>query len=36
MAQHYIEFLFSSGATQEVAYGATILKFNDLIKQYLL
>ena len=28
--QHFIEFLFSSGAIQEVAYGTTILKFNEL------
>ena len=39
--QHFIEFLFSSGAIQEVVYGTTILKFNELesqriyLKQYL-
>ena len=31
--QHFIEFLFSSGAIQEVAYGTTILKFNELESQ---
>ena len=29
-AHNFIEFLFSSDAIQEVAYGTTILKFNEL------
>ena len=32
-AQHFIEFLFSSGAIEEVAYGTTILKVNELESQ---
>ena len=31
--QHFIEFLFSSGAIQKIAYGTTTLKFNELESQ---
>ena len=31
--QHFIEFLFSSGAIQKIAYGTTTSKFNELESQ---
>ena len=33
MTQHFIEFLFSSSAIQELAYGTAILKFKELETQ---
>ena len=32
-ARHFIDFLFSSGAIQEVAYGTTVLKFDEIEAQ---
>lgn len=32
-AEHFLDFLFSSGAIQDVAYGATTLKFDSGEKQ---